>query len=170
MCIKLDVWGVFRVADYDSDVEIWKFKMAPPKWQPFFTKFANFVTISIKLDSRGFLGRWLRFWYRNYKIQWRSALLRWLIYRVSRIRQSTWKLCIPHRSRKRFFLCNFLKFEKSFVVKSFEMNILSSSRLPFTKCSYHIGSTILNFVVITLPSWSATPKTPLEDVLGQYKV
>ena len=49
MRIKVD-YVVFGVADHDSDVRIWKFKMAATKWQLFSTTLAIFFTMSIKLD------------------------------------------------------------------------------------------------------------------------
>ena len=61
--------GVFGVADCKFDVRIANFKIADTRWRLLYSNFEVFKPLTQNLLYEYFLGRWLRFWSQNWKIQ-----------------------------------------------------------------------------------------------------
>ena len=61
--------GVFEVVDYKFDVRFATFKIADTRWRLFYCNFEVYEKLTQNLLYGYFLGRWLRFWSQNWKIQ-----------------------------------------------------------------------------------------------------
>ena len=60
---------VFGAVDCEFDVRITNFKIADTRWRLFYSNFKVFEQLIRNLLYGYFLGRWLRFWSQNWKIQ-----------------------------------------------------------------------------------------------------
>ena len=60
---------VFGVVDCKFDVRIANFKITDTRWRLFYSNFEVFEQLTQNLLYGYFLGRWLRFWRQNWKIQ-----------------------------------------------------------------------------------------------------
>ena len=66
---KTRCMGVFGVVDRKFGVRIASFKIADTRWRLFYPNLEVFKQLIQNLLYGYFLGRWLRFWSQNWKIQ-----------------------------------------------------------------------------------------------------
>ena len=66
---KTRCMGVFGVVDWKFDIRNANFKIADTRWRLFYSNFELFEQLTQHTLYGYFLGRWLRFWSQNWKIQ-----------------------------------------------------------------------------------------------------